>query len=146
MSQVVACCFAQTSMCRWPVELWRTTSVFEQLFRPIVTLREAGAVVVVCSHLGRPNGVIDETLRMAPVASVLSELGGFAVRAASDVVGPDAKAAVAGGEPGDVICSRMLASSPARPPTTLCWRKRWRIWPTCSSLTPSAPLTVPMPP
>ena len=69
----------------------------------IVTLREAGAVVVVCSHLGRPNGVIDETLRMAPVASVLSELGGFAVRAASDVVGPDAKAAAAGGEPGDVI-------------------------------------------
>ena len=65
-------------------------------------LRESGAIVVACSHLGRPQGV-DEALRLLPVASVLAELGGFAVRSASDVVGDYAKEAIAAARPGDVI-------------------------------------------
>ena len=44
----------------------------------IVELRERGAKVVVCSHLGRPAGV-DPDLRMDPVAARLGELGGFPV-------------------------------------------------------------------
>ena len=30
-------------------------------------LRDAGAAVVVCSHLGRPGGQIDDSLRLTPV-------------------------------------------------------------------------------
>ena len=66
-------------------------------------LRDAGAVVIACSHLGRPGGMIDDDLRMAPVATALADLGGFAVRAASDVVGDDASRAVSASSPGDVI-------------------------------------------
>jgi phosphoglycerate kinase len=57
-------------------------------------LRDHGAKVVLCSHLGRPKGV-DEALRLAPVAARLGELLGAPVAAARDCVGPDAEAAVA---------------------------------------------------
>ena len=69
----------------------------------IVRLREAGATVVVCSHLGRPGGRVDERLRMAPVAAALSEIGGFAVASAGDTVGPDAKDHVKRARAGDVV-------------------------------------------
>ena len=42
-------------------------------------LRDAGAAVVLCSHLGRPGGRVVDGMRMAPVAGALSELGGFPV-------------------------------------------------------------------
>lgn len=54
-------------------------------------LREAGAKVIVCSHLGRPGGRPDPELRLAPVAERLAELGGFPVAASRDLVGPDAR-------------------------------------------------------
>jgi phosphoglycerate kinase len=59
----------------------------------INALRSRGALVVVCSHLGRPKGP-DPTLRMDPVAARLGELGGFPVRKADAVVGPIAETAV----------------------------------------------------
>jgi phosphoglycerate kinase len=65
-------------------------------------LREAGALVVVCSHLGRPKGR-DPELSMAPVAERLGLLGGFPVKAAGDVAGPGAGEAVAAAGPGDVV-------------------------------------------
>lgn len=68
----------------------------------ISRLRDAGARVVVCSHLGRPHGR-DPALRMDPVASRLSELGGFPIRKIDQVVGPEAEAAVAEAAPGDVV-------------------------------------------
>ncbi len=43
-------------------------------------LIERDATIVVCSHLGRPKGVVDETLRMTPVAERLAELLGVPVR------------------------------------------------------------------
>lgn len=69
----------------------------------IARLRDAGAAVVVCSHLGRPGGRVDEQLRMAPVAAALSGIGGFAVASARDTVGPDARDLVARAGPGDVV-------------------------------------------
>lgn len=69
----------------------------------VQTLRDAGAAVVLCSHLGRPKGQVVQELRLAPVGARLSELGGFAVRAASDVVGPDAQQLVEAVGPGDVV-------------------------------------------
>jgi phosphoglycerate kinase len=65
-------------------------------------LRDNGAVVIVCSHLGRPKGV-DPALRMDAVAARLSKLGGFDVRKVDTVVGPDVEAAVSDATPGDVI-------------------------------------------
>lgn len=55
-------------------------------------LRDQGARVIACSHLGRPKGKVDERLRLAPVAERLSQLLGVTVRYAHDIVGPEAHA------------------------------------------------------
>ena len=68
----------------------------------IAALRDAGARIVVCSHLGRPKGEPDPKYVLAPVASRLSELLGADVAYASDTVGDSARAAVAGLGDGDV--------------------------------------------
>ncbi len=68
----------------------------------IQELRERGASVVVCSHLGKPKG-IDPALSLAPVAARMGQLGGFAVCSASDVAGEGARAAIAGAGPGEVV-------------------------------------------
>ncbi len=65
-------------------------------------LRSEEAVVVVCSHLGRPKGP-DPSLSLAPVARRMEQLGGFPVRHLPEVAGPAVKAAVAGGRPRDVF-------------------------------------------
>ncbi len=65
-------------------------------------LRDRGAVVVTCGHLGRPKGKVDPTLSMAPVAERLSELLDTEVVLVPAVVGPDVDAALAALEPGDV--------------------------------------------
>lgn len=61
----------------------------------IDVLRRRGARVVVCSHLGRPQGP-DPTLRMDPVAARLGELGSFPVVKLDSVYGPEVEEAVAG--------------------------------------------------
>ncbi len=66
-------------------------------------LREAGAVVVLASHLGRPKGAPDERYSLAPVAARLSELLGTTVTLAPDTAGPGAAAAVAAAAPGSVV-------------------------------------------
>ncbi len=68
----------------------------------IELLRDAGASIVLVSHLGRPEGV-DPALSMGPVARRLSELLGAEVRLAPAVVGPEVEAMAAGLEPGDVL-------------------------------------------
>ncbi|MBN1173063.1 MAG: phosphoglycerate kinase [Micromonosporaceae bacterium] len=63
---------------------------------PTVTaLRDAGAKVVVCSHLGRPKGAPDPKYTLAPVAARLGELLGSPVAFATDTVGDSATATVA---------------------------------------------------
>ena len=57
-------------------------------------LREAGARVVVMSHLGRPKGAPDPKYSLAPVAARMTELLGTPVAFAADTVGPQAHAAV----------------------------------------------------
>ncbi len=49
------------------------------------------AKVILCSHLGRPKGKFDMAYSLAPVAKRLSELLGFDVPLAADVIGPSAK-------------------------------------------------------
>lgn len=65
-------------------------------------LDHGAAKVIVCSHLGRPQGP-DPDLRMDPVAARLSELGGFAVSKSDAVVGPEAAAAIADSADGEVV-------------------------------------------
>ncbi len=64
-----------------------------------------GGRVILCSHLGKPKGEPKPEMSLAPVAARLSELLGQEVKFAADneVVGPNAKAAVAAMKDGDVI-------------------------------------------
>ncbi|MFG3704455.1 phosphoglycerate kinase [Micromonospora sp. NPDC047670] len=57
-------------------------------------LVEAGAKVVVCSHLGRPKGAPDPQFSLRPVAGRLGELLGARVHFASDTVGESARSTV----------------------------------------------------
>lgn len=64
-----------------------------------------GGRVILCSHLGKPKGVAVPELSLAPVAKRLSELLGKEVVFAADdnVVGENAKKAVAEMKDGDVV-------------------------------------------
>ena len=64
-----------------------------------------GGKVVLCSHLGKPKGEPKPELSLAPVAKRLSELLGKEVVFAADanVVGENAKKAVAEMQDGDVV-------------------------------------------
>ncbi len=69
----------------------------------ISRLAEAGARVIVCAHLGRPQGEPEEKYSLRPVAGRLSELLGAPVTFAEDTVGDSARAAVAAMSDGDVV-------------------------------------------
>lgn len=64
-----------------------------------------GAQVILCSHLGKPKGEPKPSLSLAPVAVKLAEMLGQEVKFAADndVVGVNAKAAVAAMKDGDVV-------------------------------------------
>ena len=64
-----------------------------------------GGRIILCSHLGKPKGEPKPELSLAPVAKRLTELLGQEVKFAADpeVVGPNAKAAVAAMKDGYVI-------------------------------------------
>jgi phosphoglycerate kinase len=66
-------------------------------------LAEAGAKVIVASHLGRPKGAPDPQFSLAPVAARLGELLGTGVAFAADTVGDSARATVEGLAPGGVV-------------------------------------------
>ncbi len=62
----------------------------------VKALAEAGARVVVASHLGRPKGAPDPAFSLAPAAARLGELLGADVAFATDTVGESATATVDG--------------------------------------------------
>lgn len=66
-------------------------------------LLELNCRIVVCSHLGRPEGSIVENLRMAPIAARLSELLNLSVRTVLDCIGPEVETAVASLDPKEVL-------------------------------------------
>ena len=71
----------------------------------IQKLIKDGGKVILCSHLGKPKNGPEEKFSLAPVAVRLSELLGQPVVFANDdnVVGENAKAAVANMKNGDVV-------------------------------------------
>ncbi|MBS1906529.1 MAG: phosphoglycerate kinase [Actinobacteria bacterium] len=66
-------------------------------------LIDQGARVIVCSHLGRPEGTPDPQYSLAPVAARLGELLGQPVAFAADTVGASAQETVAALQPGGVV-------------------------------------------
>lgn len=66
-------------------------------------LVDQGAGVLICSHLGRPEGSPDAKYSLAPVAERLEELLGQPVVFAEDTVGPKAKAAASLLSQGGVV-------------------------------------------
>lgn len=78
----------------------------------IQKLVEAGARVVVVSHLGRPDGAVNPEYTLAPVADRLEELLGQPVVFARDTVGVQATAAVKMLEDGGVALLENLRFNP----------------------------------
>ena len=66
-------------------------------------LRQAGAKIVIVSHLGRPNGGPSAELSLGPVAVRLGELMGVPVGFGADITGSQSRALVAVMQPGDVV-------------------------------------------
>jgi phosphoglycerate kinase len=66
-------------------------------------LIDQGAVLILCSHLGRPKDAPDPEFSLKPVAEYLGGLLNKKVAFAEDCIGPKAEAAVAELKPGDVL-------------------------------------------
>lgn len=64
---------------------------------------QAGGRAILCSHLGRPKGRVQEELRLTPVAQRLQELLGKPVTALRDCIGAEVRSAVQEMKDGDVV-------------------------------------------
>lgn len=73
---------------------------------------DAGAKVIIASHLGRPKGKPNPKFSLGPVAVRLSRLLNKEVKFARDCVGPDVEHMVAGMRPGDVLLLENLRFHP----------------------------------
>ncbi|MGI8549863.1 MAG: phosphoglycerate kinase [Dehalococcoidia bacterium] len=75
-------------------------------------LVERGAKIVLCSHLGRPDGKVVPALSLRPVALRLEHLLGRPVRFVDDCVGPEVEAAVRDLRAGDLLLLENLRFHP----------------------------------
>jgi len=66
-------------------------------------LQDAGCRIVLVAHLGRPNGRLDLTLTLEPVARELERLLGAHVAFAHDAIGLDVRGKAAALAPGEVL-------------------------------------------
>jgi phosphoglycerate kinase len=66
-------------------------------------LLERDCRVILCSHLGRPRGKVDDSLRLAPVGDRLATLLGHPVNNLKGCVGPEVERAVNVMQPGDIV-------------------------------------------
>jgi len=73
---------------------------------------EAGASVILASHLGRPKGAVDPRYSLKPVAARLEELLGRPVPLLPDCVGPEVEAAAAALKPGETVLLENLRFHP----------------------------------
>ena len=76
-------------------------------------LIELGASVLICSHLGRPEGQVNHEFSLAPVAKRLGELLSQDVFFASDTVGSEARGVAKALSPGGVAVLENLRFSDA---------------------------------
>ncbi|MCY4624511.1 MAG: phosphoglycerate kinase [Chloroflexi bacterium] len=75
-------------------------------------LRKRDARVILCSHLGRPNGKVDEGSRLEPIAVGLEAVLDAPVNYVTECVGIEVEAAVAAMEPGEVLLLENLRFHP----------------------------------
>ncbi|PKB71067.1 MAG: phosphoglycerate kinase [SAR202 cluster bacterium Io17-Chloro-G6] len=91
-------------------------SLYDQRLRATLpTIRyliEKDCRVVLCSHLGRPNGKVVEELRLAPVGDRLAALLERPVKNVSEIVGPTVASSVSEMAPGDVLLLENLRFHP----------------------------------
>ena len=78
----------------------------------ITELREAGAKIVLISHLGRPKGEPEARFSLRPVAERMSELLGAPVQFVGETVGEAATAAAAALQGGEVLLLENLRFNP----------------------------------
>jgi len=74
-----------------------------QAIPTIQNLVERQARVILMTHLGRPDGRVDDAYRTTPLAQRLSELMGRPVRHLDDCVGPAVEAAIKGMRDGEIV-------------------------------------------
>ena len=74
-----------------------------EALKTIKYLKDQGAKVILCSHLGRPKGEFNMKYSLAPVAAYLTKALGQEVKMATDVVGESAQALAASLHNGDVM-------------------------------------------
>jgi phosphoglycerate kinase len=78
----------------------------------LTALRDSGAAVVACSHLGRPKGAPDPRYSLAPVAIRLGDLLEAPVAFATDTIGASARSTVDALRPGEVALLENLRFNP----------------------------------
>lgn len=66
-------------------------------------LQAAGARTVLCSHLGRPEGQVNDQMRLTPVAERLGELLGAPVKKLDDCIGEQVSAEIDQLADGEIV-------------------------------------------
>jgi len=74
-----------------------------EALKTVKYLKENGAKIILCSHMGRPKGEFNMKYSLAPVAERISELMGCEVVMAKDVIGEDAQAKAAALGEGEIL-------------------------------------------
>ena len=97
-----------------PIEDGRISSDYRitQSVPTIRALLEKHVRLVICSHMGRPEGKPDPKCSLKPVAERLSELLGLEVKFVGDCVGPEVEQAVNDLQPGQVLLLENLRFHP----------------------------------
>ena len=65
-------------------------------------LQEQNAKIILCSHLGRPDGMVIDEMKLRPIAASLSEILEMPVISTEDCIGADARAMVSALQPRGV--------------------------------------------
>lgn len=84
----------------------------KQSLPTILYLLEHQASVIICSHLGRPDGKPDKAATLEPVANRLEKLLGHKVQFLHDCIGPEIETRAKSLEPGDVLLLENLRFHP----------------------------------
>lgn len=100
----------------------------ERAVPTIERLTEAGARVVVLSHLGRPGGRPDDRFSLRPVAEFLAERLAAPVRFLAQPAGPEVAQAVAGQRPGTVAVLENVRFLPGETANDPAAAAGWAAW------------------
>lgn len=87
-------------------------------------LIEQDARIVVVSHLGRPDGKVDEKFSLRPVAKRLSELIGKKIQFVEDCIGPQVSQAVRNSREGDITLLENLRFYPEEEADSIDFAKK----------------------